>query len=416
MSEMSPDMAPLAVLDAPVDELPMPAAEQPPKLLPPPPPNAKRSVTRRGALAGAVTGAVVAAVVSFAVARSTDGTTSTKVVTESGSTVLTSTNPAGSSPSKLAGPALDIRSLIDKARPSVVAVETGAQQSSSVQNIGAGSGVIVSADGYVLTNNHVVDGGDVYKVKLTDGRTLDATLVGTAPADDLALLKVKDAKNLVPVTLGDSDALQVGDDVVAIGNALDLTGELSVTKGIVSAKNRSVPEPSGFTLEGTIQTDAAINPGNSGGAMYNASGELVGIPVAVSGQAQNIGFAIPVGRAKNLIEDLKKGGVENPNAGFLGVSAQPVSQLSDSDKQQYGVTVDSGLLVTTISKGSGADGAGLKVGDVVTKIDSTTIVSQGDLGLAIRSKKPGDKVSITFERSGSTKTAEAVLGAKPTGN
>jgi putative serine protease PepD len=314
----------------------------------------------------------------------------------------------------LSGQALDIRQLLEGARKSVVSIETGTQQTRTVFGVGAGSGIIVSADGLVLTNNHVIEDADVFRVRLTDGRSFDAELVGTAPSDDLALLRLKNASGLSPAVLGDSDALQVGDEVVAIGNALDLDGELTVTKGIVSAKNRTVPEPNGATLEGTLQTDAAINPGNSGGALFNAAGEVIGIPTAVSGEAQNIGFAIPSSRAKLVIDDLKRGGINNAKAGFLGVSAEPVSSLSDSAKTRLGIPSDvTGLVVTEVTVGEAAEKAGLQQGDVITKVGEAEITSQGDLGLAVRSHAPGDKVTITYVRDGKTANAEATLGARP---
>jgi S1-C subfamily serine protease len=389
--------------------VPMTPAEHQPGLLLPPPSQPRRSATRRAALAGGLAGAIVAAGVSFAVAKAVDNGPKTVAVATGGAT-----NGSSLGTSTLGGQALDIHQLVENAGRSVVSIETGAQQTRTVFGVGAGSGVIVSADGLVLTNDHVVADADVFKVRLTDGRSFEAELVGTAPSDDLALLRLKNASGLTPAVLGDSDALRVGDDVVAIGNALDLEGDLTVTRGIVSAKNRTLPEGNGATLEGVLQTDAAINPGNSGGALFNAAGEVIGIPTAVSGQAQNIGFAIPSSRAKLLIEDLKLGGTTNPNAGFLGISAEPVSSLSESAKARLGIDSDTtGLVITELSPGAAAESAGLQQGDVLTKVGDAAIASQGDLGLAVRSHAPGDKVTITYVRDGKTATVEATLGSRP---
>ncbi|MGD9792002.1 MAG: S1C family serine protease [Acidimicrobiia bacterium] len=369
----------------------------------------------------------MAAGVSFAVVKATDDDPR-PISTSSGvnSAVPTSTGSTSGSgtatPSGLAGSGLDLRSLIDKARPSVVSVSvygSGLLGRGASQPLGAGSGVIVSADGLVLTNDHVIsaEGADVSSitVKLSDGKTYDATVVGSSPSDDLALLQLENASGLTAAELGDSDSLQVGDEVVAIGNALDLGDELTVTRGIASAKNRTVEEPTGASLVGLIQTDAAINPGNSGGALFNAAGEVIGIPTAVSGNAQNIGYAIPSNRALALLDDLKKGGIDNPDAGFLGVSAVAVSQLSPAQREQVGAEESTkGVVVTVVTPGGAAEEAGIEEGDIIVTVAGKTILSQGDLGLAIRSHAPGESIDVSVLRDGKSITLKATLGSRPT--
>ncbi|HWA85685.1 MAG TPA: trypsin-like peptidase domain-containing protein, partial [Opitutus sp.] len=225
---------------------------------------------------------------------------------------------------------------------------------------GLGSGVIVSPDGYILTNNHVVHGADVIKVTLNDGRELTAKVVGTDPESDIAVVKV-DAKNLPAITFADSEKLQVGDRVLAIGNPFGI-GQ-TVTSGMVSGLGRAT---SGLGYEDFIQTDAAINPGNSGGALVDADGRLVGVNTAIlsrSGGFQGIGFAIPSDMAQNVMEQLvTKGKVVR---GFLGVTVQDITPaLAD----EFNVKNHEGAIVADVSRGGPADKAGLKSGDVITKL------------------------------------------------
>jgi len=231
-------------------------------------------------------------------------------------------------------------------------------------------------------------------------------LVGADPADDVALVKIKGASGLPTVQLGDSDAAKVGDDVVAIGNALALAGGPTVTEGIVSAKDRTLAGQ-GSDLAGLIQTDAAINPGNSGGPLVNSSGQVIGMNTAViedagsnGAVAQNIGFAIGINRIKPLIENIRSGkSTTTPTAGngFLGVSTQ---------------TSDQGAVVVDVSAGSPADTAGLQQGDLITKVDGTSVSSSDQLVTAIRGHKAGDRVKLTIERGGATSTVSVTLGAR----
>ncbi|MGE0877137.1 MAG: S1C family serine protease [Acidimicrobiia bacterium] len=257
-----------------------------------------------------------------AAASSTDPTPSVSTTVAGGQ----SSNSAGSSASPAAATpqtGLDIHDLLDKVGPSVVAIEVGQQRSTSVRQVAAGSGVIVSADGLVLTNAHVVSLTDssgralsnpVITVRMADGTEKAAEVVSSDPSRDLAVIRVRDAAALKPATLGSAAKVRVGDDVIAIGNALDLGADPTVTKGIVSAKDRTLQVSSTVTLNGLIQTDAAINHGNSGGALVNASGEVVGINTAGIPDAQNLGFAIPIDQAKAMIDK-----ADNNGAGGNGV-------------------------------------------------------------------------------------------------
>ena len=205
-----------------------------------------------------------------------------------------------------------------------MSIQTGQQSSSGVFG-SAGSGVIISDDGLVLTNAHVVSSPANLQVTLYDGRSEQADLVGSLPDTDMALIRLRDASNVTPAELGASADVRVGDDVVAIGNALNLGGPPSVTKGIVSATDRTI-EAENVTLRHLIQTDAAINPGNSGGPLLNAAGQVVGINTAIISDAQNIGFAIAIDSLKPLIQDIKDGkGTITPDSAFLGVSTQDLS-------------------------------------------------------------------------------------------
>ena len=255
---------------------------------------------------------------------------------------------------------------------------------------------MLTADGYIVTNNHVLDGATNITVDFHDGSTVTAKIVAADPNSDLAVLKVE-RTGLTPLPLGSSSSLEVGDQLVAIGNALDLSGGPTVTTGIVSATGRSLTEENGTTLTDMIQTDTAINPGNSGGPLLDMAGQVVGINTAVAGQAQNIGFAISIDHAKSLIEQLQRGDV--PAHALLGVTTQ---QAQDGK----------GVEVAQVDPGSAADKAGLQEGDVITKVDDTVIDGPDTLGGVIAGHNPGDKVSVTFTRDGASQTVDATLGTK----
>ena len=224
-------------------------------------------------------------------------------------------------------------------------------------------------------------------------------------------MKVSRTSGLSPATLGSSEDVQVGDEVLAIGNALDLGGEPSVTRGIVSAKDRSIQD-TGISLENLIQTDAAINPGNSGGPLVNASGEVVGINTAIIPDAQNIGFSIAIDSVKPLIEDIKAGkGEVKTEVAFLGVSSRSVTDVLPDVLDQFGVTVDQGAFIDQVEPGSAADDAQLQQGDVIVEIDGQAVNGSDQVRAAVRSHSPGDRIELKIERNGEQKTIRATLGS-----
>jgi putative serine protease PepD len=251
-------------------------------------------------------------------------------------------------------------------------------------------------------------------VVFSDGSKHKATLVGSSPADDVALIQASGVSGLTPAELGSSDDLRVGDEVIAIGNALNLGGEPTVTRGIVSAKDREI-DAENEHLEGLIQTDAAINPGNSGGPLVNAAGQVVGMDTAIVQDAQNLGFAIAVDHIKPLIEQLKEGkgdGTVTLDQAFLGVGSVDVEGLADDVKSTYDIDVDQGALVTEVQPDSAAADAGLRVGDVITEVDGTAIDGSTDVRNEIVDHDPGDEISITIVRRGEEQTLRATLGTR----
>lgn len=268
-----------------------------------------------------------------------------------------------------------------------------------------GTGFIISTDGYIVTNNHVVDGADEVIVKLRDGTEHEAKIVGTDPKLDLALLKIK-GKNLKAVKMGDSDKLRVGDWVVAIGNPFGL--EQTVTAGIVSAKGRVI---GAGPYDNFIQTDAAINPGNSGGPLFNAHGEVVGINTAIfsrSGGNNGIGFAIPVNLAKSIIDELKETG--HVRRARLGVY---IADIDKETMQALKLKNRHGALVPQVEAGSAADKAGIRAGDVIIAIDGEAIKHAHDLPIKVARHTPGDKVRLKIIRDGKPKVIAVVVEEMP---
>jgi len=274
----------------------------------------------------------------------------------------------------------------------------------SFRQHGLGSGVIVSGDGYILTNNHVVDGADSIHVDLTDGRTLDAKVVGTDKASDLALLKVT-ASNLQVLPLGNSDAVQVGDVVLAVGNPLGI-GQ-TVTMGIISAKGRSTGSGGDRGYEDFLQTDAPINRGNSGGALVSTKGELVGINSQIVSQSEGnigIGFAIPSNMARHVMDDLRKDG--KVRRAQLGVVVQGItSDLAAS----LGLKSVSGAIVSSVAPGSAAERAGLKRNDVIQSFDGAPVTDSNSLRNRVANTAPGSKATVVVVRDGSEKTFTVTL-------
>ncbi len=255
---------------------------------------------------------------------------------------------------------------------------------------GGGSGFIISHDGYILTNNHVVENADEIKVTLDDDTEFIAEVIGTDPETDIALIKIS-AKNDLPIALlGDSDDLHVGEWVMAIGNPLALSH--TVTVGVVSALGRK--RISGSAFENYIQTDAAINFGNSGGPLVNVSGRVIGINTLISRYGQNIGFAIPINEVKRILEQLKKGKVSR---GYLGIQ---IGEISEELQEAFGLENRKGVLVQSVYENMPAEEAGVKKGDIITEVNGEEIESNDHLIRAISSLMPGEKVELTIIRNG----------------
>jgi len=303
--------------------------------------------------------------------------------------------------------------LVKLLRPSVVHIKSETATldvfGQIVPSAGVGTGFIIDDKGHIVTNNHVVstDSGDPAQditVTLDDGSEHSAKIAGRDPPTDVAVLKI-DGGNLKPATLGDSSKLEVGDDVIAIGNALDLPGGPTVTKGVVSALGRLIQE-SNVSIPNAIQTDAAINPGNSGGPLVNLNGEVVGITTAViRGNAEGIGLAISMETAQPIVQELiDKGRVER---GFLGVTIQ---EISPSLAQQFNLSVDHGVGIRSLQPGSPADKAGLGQGDIIVKLGDKEIRTSGDLFAALTEHRAGDVVEVDYFHGGDQKTTEVTLG------
>jgi serine protease Do len=262
-----------------------------------------------------------------------------------------------------------------------------------------GSGFIIDKEGYIVTNNHVIEDADQIKVKLYDDKEFDAELVGRDSKTDLALIKIEGAKNLKPLEMGNSDTIDVGTWVVAIGSPFGL--EQTVTAGIVSAKGRIIGSG---PYDDFIQTDASINPGNSGGPLLNLEGEVMGINTAIVASGQGIGFAIPVNLAKGIVAQLKEGG--EVTRGWLGVAIQ---DLTAELAEYYGLEGRNGVLIAQVFKDDPADKAGLKANDVVTSIDGRAVSTGRELSQVIADTKVGKKTKISFVRDGEEQTVSVRL-------
>ena len=353
-------------------------------------------------------------------------------------------NAPSSSPasSPAAGQPVDLTYATDKALPSVVTVKvvqnsktqtvevedpfsdffdpfgffgqrgqggTRKQRVQTPKKQGSGSGVIISADGYIVTNNHVVEGADEITVILTDNREFSATIVGNDQNTDLALIKVS-GKNLPAITIGDSQKLRIGEWVLAIGNPYNIG--TTVTAGIVSAKARSMS--GGNSVQSFIQTDAAINPGNSGGALVNTNGELVGINSMLysqTGSYSGYGFAIPTTIMNKVVNDLKTYGTVQ--RALIGIQGSDLSSYTDGLKQQGKEVPDfgtiNGIYVAEVAEDGAGASAGLKKGDVITAIDGKQLSKMAELQEYLANKRPGDKVTITYLREKNKKSATVTL-------
>ncbi|NPU86214.1 MAG: DegQ family serine endoprotease [Syntrophaceae bacterium] len=278
----------------------------------------------------------------------------------------------------------------------------GDQPNREYRQRGLGSGFIISRDGYIFTNNHVIAGADKILVKLAGGKEYPAEIVGRDANTDIALIKIKPNGDLPTALLGDSDKLRVGDWVLAIGNPFGL--EQTVTAGIVSAKARSI---GAGPYDEFIQTDASINPGNSGGPLFNLKGEVVGINTAIVAQGQGIGFAVPVNMAKEIYNDLKTKG--KVTRGWLGVSVQ---DLTDEMAASLKITGKQGALVGDVFPGEPADRAGIKTGDLIVEVGGKAVRNTHDLLRLVATLQVGRRVALKIIRDGRERTVEATVGER----
>lgn len=350
------------------------------------------------------------------------GTASAASPAPAGTSSAVSPAPAGTAAGDFS---TAVRQVSQSVKPAVVQITNEQVQANQFNQpfsvpAGVGSGIIYDNQGHVLTNNHVVEGAQQLLVALPDGRSFQGKLIGADTLTDLAVLQIGDG-NLPVAPLGDSTKMQVGDWVVAIGNALALEGGPTVTVGVVSATNRAVQEPAssagaaqGPFLFDLIQTDAPINPGNSGGPLVNLSGQVIGISTLVAGQAepgvpaQGIGFAISVNTAKSIADELVANGrAVHP---FLGISYVP---LNSAIAARLRISQTQGALVSSVVRGSPAASAGVQAQDVITAIDNTALKTDSDLAQTIDKHKPGDTVTLSIIRGGQQTSVKVTLGERP---
>jgi putative serine protease PepD len=346
----------------------------------------------RAALATVASAALLGAGSAAAVAIAVDGGSGSvvrEVTVTSGESAASSTSTVGS--------------VYRAAAKSVVEITVNGQAGTPLDGGGQqaqGSGFVYDAQGHVITNQHVVEDAQSVSVTFSNGKSYDATVVGTDPSTDLAVLKVDAPASLLkPLALGDSSALEVGDGVIAIGSPFGL--DLTVTTGIVSALHRQITSPNGFAIADAIQTDAAINHGNSGGPLLDFDGKVVGVNSQIeseSGGNDGIGFAVPSDTVERIATALiADGSVEHA---YLGVSTEDVAGSG-------------GAAIADVRADTPAAEAGLQSGDVVTKLDGQTVDSADELRSLIDSKRPGDTVELTITRDGGTLTIEVTLGTRP---
>ena len=314
------------------------------------------------------------------------------IVSNSGEAVQTKfvKNNINLSPSSLPDDFVTTSARVTPAIVNIISKNNGQTRSN-------GSGVIISEDGYIITNNHVVSGGTSTEVTTNDKRTFSASLVGVDPTTDLALLKI-DARNLDPLEFGDSDGVRVGEWVLAVGNPFNLTS--TVTLGIVSAKARSINilREQEYSVESFIQTDAVVNPGNSGGALVDSSGKLVGINAAIlteTGSYEGYSFAIPSNLVRKVINDLREYG--EVRRAILGIR---ITNVDETIAQQFNLDEVSGVLIDSINPNSSAEDAGLKAGDVIIELNGKATNSIPELQEQVATLRPGSKIDLKFIRNG----------------
>lgn len=313
----------------------------------------------------------------------------------------------------------DIANVVSKVSPSVVSILTKSQSISRLGDTtsedGAGTGIIVGKDGYILTNKHVIDGASTVQVVTSDGTTYDnVKVLGSDPLNDVAYLKIPDVSDLPVAELGDSTSVRVGQKVIAIGNSLGQY-QNTVTSGIISGTGRPISAQAGDSVESLtdlIQTDAAINPGNSGGPLLNLQGQVIGLNTAIVEDAQGIGFSIPISATKGILKGVLKGG--DVQRAYLGVSYIPITAEA---AKQYNLSVKKGAYVfsgsdkTAIVSGSPADKAGIKDKDIITKVGDIEVGDRGSVSSLVAEYAPGDTITLTILRDGKTMTVNVTLTA-----
>lgn len=362
-----------------------------------------------GGLVGAVFTSAALGGVLVATRDKSSKSTTTIVATPASATGATKVDRAALT---FSGPQLSIGDVLKKVEPAVVAISTQQQVDASSffgvePSQGAGTGIVLTKDGYILTNAHVIEGAATIKVTFADRKVRTATVVGRDRQKDVALVKVDGAKNLPTAELGSSKAMAVGDQVVAIGNALALPGGPTVTTGIVSALERTIEGDNG-ALEGLIQTDAAINPGNSGGPLVNAAGQVIGMNTAILRNTNNIGFSIAMDRIRPIVDALRKGEKDNVPRTFLGVKTQT---MDETIRQTYNLSVAKGALVVEVTSGSPAEAAGLRPGDIITRFGGEAVDQSDRLGELVRSRKSGDQTPIEWVRGAEKQATTVTLGS-----
>lgn len=315
-----------------------------------------------------------------------------------------------------------IANVVSKVSPSVVSIVTKTRTTSQFYGVsrsaeGAGTGIVVGADGYILTNKHVIDGAENVQVVMTDGtRYEDVEVLGSDPLNDIAFLKIKGASNLPVAELGDSTSVRVGQRVVAIGNSLGQY-QNTVTSGIISGTGRPISAGNGDSVESLtdlIQTDAAINPGNSGGPLLNLQGQVIGINTAIIEDAQGIGFSIPIGSTKGLLKGVLKG--EGVHRAYLGVNYIPITADVAAEYKlsvKHGAYVFGGSGASPVVSGSPADRAGIKSGDIVTKVGDIEVGDRGGVASLVAEYAPNDTIELTILRGGKTMSLKVTLGSYP---
>jgi S1-C subfamily serine protease len=315
---------------------------------------------------------------------------------------------------------MSIPAIVKKVEPMIVSIDVKNNSSED-----QGTGMIIASNGLVVTNNHVIaaslaNGGKITVTRTGSTKSLPATLVGTSPVDDVALIRINNVKNLPTMTFGNSNDVVTGDAVVAIGNALGLAaGTPTVTSGIVSALGRTVTASSAAateTLNNMIQTDAAINPGNSGGPLLDSDGDVIGMNTAVAGtlndgtSAQNIGFAIPAATIESLLKSLKAGESVVTHGAFIGVE---ITSMTPELQQEYGFTLTTGAVVMSVIAGTGAAKAGVKQGDIIVGINGTPITSAQDITSVLSGLHPGDRITLHLVRGKKHLSLNVVLSTVP---